>query len=279
MDRKDINKKNVGKKIKQIRLSNGWTLIKFSDEISKIIGDKKQIAEGVISRWESGISLPNPKRLKAIAKIADITVEELIDVKKDYKNFKQLMLNQDSDLKQMLIKKIRELPYEDYSDHYKNFNESSKITELRYCILEIENRNKEIQDFNFSSVTDELVTQLMSPDFKQYWELAYILCYPDNPTASSVYIEEIFYDFMVEAFSKNEKYVIPMIKVVLSNTKDEIKKIISGIDSYNDNIFHDKTFGIINNNEIKSEVINRDTRIELFNKIDEAISIVSSLEK
>lgn len=78
MDRKDINKKNVGKRIKQIRLSNGWTLIKFSDEISKIIGDKKQIAEGVISRWESGISLPNPKRLKAIAKIADITVEELL---------------------------------------------------------------------------------------------------------------------------------------------------------------------------------------------------------
>ena len=78
MDRKDINKKNVGKRIKQIRLSNGWTLIKFSDEISKIIGDNKQIAEGVISRWESGISLPNPKRLKAIAKIADITVEELL---------------------------------------------------------------------------------------------------------------------------------------------------------------------------------------------------------
>lgn len=78
MDRKDINKKNVGKKIKQIRLSNGWTLIKFSDEISKIIGDKKQIAEGVISRWESGISLPNPKRLKAIAKIADMTVDELL---------------------------------------------------------------------------------------------------------------------------------------------------------------------------------------------------------
>ena len=34
MDRKDINKKNVGKKIKQIRLSNGWTLIKFSDEMA-----------------------------------------------------------------------------------------------------------------------------------------------------------------------------------------------------------------------------------------------------
>lgn len=78
MESKSINKNIVGKKIKQIRLSNGWTLKKFSDEISKVIGDNKQIAEGVISRWESGISLPNPKRLKAIAQIANITVEELL---------------------------------------------------------------------------------------------------------------------------------------------------------------------------------------------------------
>lgn len=78
MKNKSINKNNVGKKIKQIRLSNGWTLKNLSDEISKKIGDSNQIAEGVISRWESGISLPNPKRLKAIAQIADITVEELL---------------------------------------------------------------------------------------------------------------------------------------------------------------------------------------------------------
>lgn len=102
MDRKDINKKNVGKRIKQIRLSNGWTLIKFSDEISKIIGDKKQIAEGVISRWESGISLPNPKRLKAIAKIADITVEELL-----HGNFQRYYF--DKYWEELIINRILEL--------------------------------------------------------------------------------------------------------------------------------------------------------------------------
>lgn len=264
-------KTHIGKRIKQIRLEKGMTM----EEFGKLLSTSKS----VVYRWEIGQAVPAPERLKTIAKIADITVEELINVKKDYKHFKQLMLSQDSDLKQILIKKIKELPYEDYDDHYKDFNKFSKITELRHCILEIENRNKEIQDWNFSAITDELVTQLMSPDFEQYWKLAYILCYPDNSAVSSVYIEEIFYDFMVEAFSQNEKYVIPMIKAVLSNTKDEIKKIISGIDSYNDNIFLDNAFGLINKNEIKPEVINRDTRIELFNKIDEAISIVSSLKK
>ena len=75
---KEINKIDVGNRIKQIRLANGWTLKIFSDELSKIIGDKKIIAEGIISRWESGVSLPNPERLKAIAQIANISVNTLL---------------------------------------------------------------------------------------------------------------------------------------------------------------------------------------------------------
>lgn len=121
MDRKDINKKNVGKRIKQIRLSNGWTLIKFSDEISKIIGDKKQIAEGVISRWESGISLPNPKRLKAIAKIADITVEELLhgNFQRYYfdKHWEELIINRTLELNGTILSE-NEFEYLEKNNEY-----------------------------------------------------------------------------------------------------------------------------------------------------------------
>ena len=88
MDNKSINKNNVGKKIKQIRLSNGWTLKNLSDEISKKIGDSNQIAEGVISRWESGISLPNPKQDYAL-KHCKKSLDELISCGDPFPEFPQ----------------------------------------------------------------------------------------------------------------------------------------------------------------------------------------------
>ena len=58
MKNKSINKNNVGKKIKQIRLSNGWTLKNLSDEISKKIGDSNQIAEGDKNRCTKECTYP-----------------------------------------------------------------------------------------------------------------------------------------------------------------------------------------------------------------------------
>lgn len=65
-----INKKNVGSRIKQIRLNKGYTLEAFG----KLFGAKK----GNVQQWEKGISLPNKERIKDICKVADITVNELL---------------------------------------------------------------------------------------------------------------------------------------------------------------------------------------------------------
>lgn len=70
MKQNDINKTEVGQRIKNIRLSKGMTL----EEFGKIFNATK----GNVLKWEKGQSLPNPERLKAIAKIADMTVEELL---------------------------------------------------------------------------------------------------------------------------------------------------------------------------------------------------------
>ena len=56
MEQKDINKIEVGQRIKNIRLSKGMTL----EEFGKIFNATK----GNVLKWEKGQSLPNPDRLK-----------------------------------------------------------------------------------------------------------------------------------------------------------------------------------------------------------------------
>jgi len=61
---------NVGERIKEIRLSNGWTL--------EEMGKKLDTSKVSVYNWESGRNLPNKERLKAIAELGDITVYELL---------------------------------------------------------------------------------------------------------------------------------------------------------------------------------------------------------
>lgn len=94
MEQNDINKIEVGQRIKNIRLSKGMTL----EEFGKIFNATK----GNVLKWEKGQSLPNPERLKTIAKLSDITVEELL-----YGNFQRYYFNKY--WKELMINRTLEL--------------------------------------------------------------------------------------------------------------------------------------------------------------------------
>ena len=66
----NINKRAVGSRIKQIRTNKGYTLESFG----KLFGASKSN----VQKWETGFTLPNKERLVTIAKIADMTVNELL---------------------------------------------------------------------------------------------------------------------------------------------------------------------------------------------------------
>lgn len=71
------DKLRLGYKIKELRLEKGMT----TKEFGKLFG----ATDSNVTSWEKGRTSPNPERLKAIAKVADITVEELLsNSKKDY---------------------------------------------------------------------------------------------------------------------------------------------------------------------------------------------------
>ena len=82
-----ISTNSVGERIQRIRLENGYSLNTFGIEIGKRLNSER-VKEGIISRWENGVSLPNNERLKAIAELGDITVNQLLNSNplSDYSN-------------------------------------------------------------------------------------------------------------------------------------------------------------------------------------------------
>ena len=61
---------NIGQRIKQFRLSQGMT----QEQFGKLFGAGK----GLVSRWENGLSIPSPKRMKTIANYMGTTPDDLV---------------------------------------------------------------------------------------------------------------------------------------------------------------------------------------------------------
>lgn len=72
MDKKKMDKKAVGKRIFNIRNSLNLTLEQFG----KL--DNLKASKSIVLRWENGTSLPNHSRLETIAKLGNMTVNELL---------------------------------------------------------------------------------------------------------------------------------------------------------------------------------------------------------
>ena len=65
--------KCLGEKIRQIRLRNGLTMEEFGGKFNPVA------SKGVVSNWENGYNNPHPKRIKRIAELGGITVENLLE--------------------------------------------------------------------------------------------------------------------------------------------------------------------------------------------------------
>lgn len=62
----------VGKRIRSIRLKHGMSMEHFGKLFSA--------SKGNVATWEKGISLPNTIRLRQLATLGNITVDELLDI-------------------------------------------------------------------------------------------------------------------------------------------------------------------------------------------------------
>ena len=63
---------DLGQRIKQIRLNRGETMREFGKKLSPIASDSN------VSRWEQNVNSPNSQRIKQIAELGNVSVEELL---------------------------------------------------------------------------------------------------------------------------------------------------------------------------------------------------------
>lgn len=68
----EIDKQAIGKRIRSIRLGEGKNTREFGEMFTPHASDS------IVSRWESGKSIPNNERLKKIAELGNMSVDDLL---------------------------------------------------------------------------------------------------------------------------------------------------------------------------------------------------------
>ena len=115
VDEKKIDKKAVGKKIRQIRISRGYTLHGF--------GNLLGASRGNVQYWENGHCLPNKKRLVTISKLGNMTVNQLLygGSEQDIEEIYQRLIRLSNDEILYIMKRVTEYVKEKRNDirHYK----------------------------------------------------------------------------------------------------------------------------------------------------------------
>ena len=81
-----IDKKEVGRRIRDFRISKAYTLAEF--------GKLFKATKSNVSDWENGRVLPNKERQKKLAKLLQITVNELLygNTEKDVEELYQRLI-------------------------------------------------------------------------------------------------------------------------------------------------------------------------------------------
>lgn len=67
----NIDKINVGLRIKSIRQAKGFNM----EEFGKLVNNT---SKGAVNNWEKGVNLPNTERLSIIARLGEVSVNELL---------------------------------------------------------------------------------------------------------------------------------------------------------------------------------------------------------
>lgn len=78
------NKIEVGKRIKNIRINLKETTAEFANNFDP------PSSNSLVSRWERGVNLPNSERLKVIADLGGISVDELLYSDTDFRKLQKI---------------------------------------------------------------------------------------------------------------------------------------------------------------------------------------------
>lgn len=162
-------KKEVGKRIKDIRLARGETAEEFGKHFDPIAN------RGLVSGWENGRYLPSPERLEVISKLGRISVKYLIEGSSLESFTQNLSVMAESMTKEERFSHVRNMV-----ELFANLDESLKSGEE---FKDAPSKNKELAlDFN-KVLTEKYINTLLDPEEIKEWEAIYLPDNKNNPSA------------------------------------------------------------------------------------------------
>ena len=124
----EINKKEVGERIKRIRLEMGYTQKEF---VKAVTGVSK--SPGTVVNWENGYNLPDAKHSSEIAFQGQMSVDELLHGKREFTIEPIHLFNQKNDIRKYLNIDVDDA----YRDMLKDYGISEQTIEnvLKYASI------------------------------------------------------------------------------------------------------------------------------------------------
>ncbi|WP_180553071.1 helix-turn-helix domain-containing protein [Staphylococcus haemolyticus] len=241
----EIDKIEVGKRIKNIRLNNRKNLREFGELISHNLNEEKVISDSIVSRWEKGVSIPSAKRLKEIADIGNVTINFLLYG--ENVTYEEI----ENNLKSENMKELFKSKLIDFLDNYilkdNPSNQLGKTLELLDIIFEYE-----VADID---MLIEKLYNLITNDKIRYYKYSMHTLFNESfdQMNTKLFLTEFVYQLLVQLSLENPKVYVENLLLQFK----ELKMNISNISIKDENLN-------------KSDYTNND---ELINKLANFIEI------
>lgn len=239
----DIDKFEVGKRIKNIRLNKSKNLREFGELISKNLKEDKNISDSIVSRWEKGVSIPSAKRLKEIANIGNVSVNYLLyGVKVTYEDIED-NINTVSMKNEIMSDFKRFLKYYLLYSEYNTY--SIKTVELLNLLFDH-------ADYNITTLTKSLYDLVSNKKFSFYQHGVYLLLNEDfSKLHVQLYLTEFIYNLLVQLTLDYPNLYIKNLVLQIAETKERIKDISHKKDTYTEFEVQTHLADFINHKEYK----------------------------
>ena len=167
------NKVDIGQRIKSIRTKKGMTLEEFGALFSA--------GKGLVSRWERGISTPNPERIKAISKVGDTSVEYILhgtmnEYIESLIDKLQMDLSTDKNLSNavipFIVSEVKSIMYSNASSFLNTDQADKKYDELKKNTIKSRSDPKSLENNILTNLSRELRTRIldtMKYSYKSYY--------------------------------------------------------------------------------------------------------------
>lgn len=218
-----MNKNEIGKRIRQIRVGLGLSMAKFGEEIDK----SSPVKSGVVSNWENGKQIPNNQRIKRIAELGNMTTNKLLyDSEFTYEDIEQNISTQ-----KMKTKIIENFKY--FFQNYLFYSQYNIIyaEKISYLLdLFIDELN-----FDFEDLIESFYLLVSDNRFTFYQHGVYLLLNEDfTKLHNQIYLSEYIYNLLVQLSLDYPSAYYKILLMQIDETKENIKEVSQKKDIYKD---------------------------------------------